>query len=118
MLWNRPPRRRLDGADAVADADVRDAYERGRRDERAARKRHPVLMTLTVLAAAAGGALLTVAAVQGSFARGGQLVDQNLSVAADRAAPAVRDAATDTGAAIKDAGRDLKEKAAATDAAG
>lgn len=79
--------------DALDKADLREAYERGRRDERAARKRHPVLMTFTVIAAAVGVLLLVLAAVNGSFARGGGVVDQGLNLAANRAEPAVREAA-------------------------
>src|SRR4029453_15687197 len=65
---------RLDKHDGAADAldrtDLRTAYERGRRDERAARKRHPVLMTITFALAAVGLVLLAIAGVTGSFAVG------------------------------------------------
>ncbi|WP_334161118.1 hypothetical protein [Phenylobacterium sp.] len=97
--------------DAQADdlkADLREAYERGRRDERSARKRHPVLMTFTFIAAAVGLALMALAAFNGSFTRAGGVVDQNLSVAANRAEPAVRDAAADAGQALRDAGQSAK----------
>ena len=52
-------------------ADVREAYERGRRDERASRRRHPVFMTFTFIAAACGVVFLVLAAVNGSFTRAG-----------------------------------------------
>ena len=83
--------------------DLREAYVRGRRDERASRKRHPVLMTLMFLAAAVGVALMVLAAVNGSFGTAGKVVDQNLAVAADKAEPVVRDAASDAGAAVNNA---------------
>jgi hypothetical protein len=83
--------------------DLREAYNRGRRDERAGRKRHPVLMTLLFLAAAVGAVLIALAAVNGSFGGAGQVVDQNLSTAADRAEPVVRGAASDASQAVKDA---------------
>ena len=103
--------------DEVIDArpdvsDVRAAYERGRRDERANRRRHPILMTLMALAALVGVVVLAVAAWQGSFARGGVVVDKNLSVAADRAEPVVRDAAGDAGQALREAGSTAREKTA------
>lgn len=101
--------------DAQADdlkADLREAYERGRRDERSTRKRHPVLMTFTFIAAAVGLALMALAAFNGSFTRAGGVVDQNLSVAANRAEPAVRDAASDAGEALRDAGQSAKTEAA------
>lgn len=90
-------------AEDLDRADLREAYNRGRRDERARRKRHPVLMTFTVLAAVIGVVLLALAAVNGSFGDAGRVVDQNLSVAADKAEPVVRDAASDAGGALKDA---------------
>lgn len=84
-------------------ADLREAYERGRRDARASRKRHPMLMTFTVVAALVGVVLMALAAVNGSFGGAGKVVDQNLSVAADRAEPAVREAASEASRAISDA---------------
>jgi hypothetical protein len=91
-------------------ADLREAYERGRRDERALRRRHPVLMTLLFLAAAVGAILIGLAAANGSFTRAGGVVDQNLAVAANRAEPAVRDAAASASQSIKDAGRSVSDK--------
>lgn len=101
--------------DAQADdlkADLREAYERGRRDERSTRKRHPVLMTFTFIAAAVGLALMALAAFNGSFTRAGGVVDQNLAVAANRAEPAVRDAAAGAGEALRDAGQSAKTETA------
>jgi hypothetical protein len=80
--------RRTATADAHAVAvDLREAYERGRRDERASRRRHPLGMTVTFVAAAVGLVLLVLAAVNGSFGRGGDLVDQQLAIATNRTAP-------------------------------
>lgn len=84
-------------------ADLREAYERGRRDARAGRKRHPVLMTFLFVAALVGVVLMILAAVNGSFGGAGKVVDQNLSVAADRAEPVVRDAASDASRAVDEA---------------
>ncbi|MES2344158.1 MAG: hypothetical protein V4597_21035 [Pseudomonadota bacterium] len=111
MLWKRPILRSNE-IETVAEADheARAAYERGRRDERKARKRHPVMMTLTVAAAMVGGVVLALAAKEGSFGRSGELVDHGLAVAADRAEPVVLNAADDAGAALKDAGASLKSK--------
>lgn len=95
---NDPVRR-----DADERADLREAYERGRRDARAARKRHPILMTFMFIAAVIGVILLALAAINGSFGGAGRVVDQNLSVAADKAEPVVRDAAGDAGRAINQA---------------
>jgi len=98
-------------SDALDKADLRTAYERGRQDERATRRRHPVLMTLMFIAAVIGVVLLALAAYNGSFTRAGGVVDQNLTVAADKAEPAVRDAAADAGQAVRDAGASVKAKA-------
>lgn len=112
MFGNRSTRHAAPGAvppgaytdtDALDDSAVRAAYRRGRDDERRARKRHPVLMTLTVCAALVGGAVLALAAMEGSFAGAGDKVDTGLNVAAERAEPAVREAASDAGAAISSA---------------
>ena len=82
--------RRAATTDAHAVAvDLREAYERGRRDERASRRRHPVGMTLTFAAAAVGVVLLVLAAVNGSFGRGGDMVDHQLAIATNRAPPSV-----------------------------
>ena len=98
-------------ADAVERADLREAYERGRSDERASRKRHPVLMTFTFVAALVGVVLLALAAVNGSFTSAGGVVDKNLNVAANKAEPVVRDAASDAGDTLRDAGSQVRDKA-------
>jgi hypothetical protein len=92
---------------------MRQAYERGRLDERARRRRHPIMMTLTFLAAAVGAAVLAMAAKEGSFARGGVVVDQGLSQAADRAEPVVRDAGANASQALHEAGRKVQDKTTA-----
>jgi hypothetical protein len=104
------------GADALARADLREAYERGRRDERATRRRHPVAMTLTIAAALVGVVVLALAAVNGSFTRAGGVVDENLNTAVTRAEPQVRDAATQAGQSLRDAGQSVRQKA--SDSAG
>nr|MEA2799384.1 hypothetical protein [Phenylobacterium sp.] len=94
-----------------ARADLREAYERGRRDERASRKRHPIFMTFTFIAAICGVVLLALAAVNGSFTRGGDVADQNLQAAVNKAEPQVRGAATQAGQSLRDAGEAAKAKA-------
>lgn len=100
-----------DAVDARARADVREAYELGRKDEKASRKRHPLMMTLTVIAALVGLGALGLAAFNGSFTRAGMAVDQNLSVAASQAEPAARTAADQAGQSLKEAGDSLRTKA-------
>lgn len=84
-------------------SDLREAYERGRQDAKRARKRHPVLMTFTIIAAAIGLVVMALAAVNGSFSTAGTVVDQNLATAADQAEPMVRGAASGASEAVRDA---------------
>lgn len=113
MAWNNPFRPTTPVDPAVsADApltgkDVRAAYERGRRDARGERKRHPIGMTLLFAAAVVGVGVVAYAAFEGSFGRGGERLDTDLAVAADRAEPMVRDAAQQAGAQIQEAGKSL-----------
>lgn len=107
-LWS-PKTRPVHNAPADA-GDLKAAYDRGRRDERAARARHPIVMTGLVVLAAVGASLITLAAVNGSFSGGGQVADQKLAAAAERAAPVLQDAATKTGDAAREAGAGLRDK--------
>ena len=102
------------GPEDLAKADLREAYERGRRDERASRRRHPVAMTLTMAAAVVGVVVLALAAVNGSFTRAGGVVDQNLNMAVTKAEPQVRDAAAEAGQSLRDAGQSVRRKTADT----
>lgn len=104
---------RLDNAapDDQQKADLREAYERGRLDERATKRRHPIFMTFLFISGAVGLALMVLAAVNGSFTRAGSVVDQTLAIAADRAEPAVRDAASGASQSLRDAGQSVKDKA-------
>jgi hypothetical protein len=104
-------KRDTNSPDSAERADLREAYERGRRDERGARKRHPVLMTFLFVAAAVGAIVLALAAVNGSFTGAGGVVDQNLNIAAQNAEPVVRQAADNAGDQLRDAGQTVKAKA-------
>lgn len=91
-------------APALDTSDLKEAYRLGRKDERARRKRHPILMTVLFLLALAGAAFIALAVVNGSFGGAGQVADHNLSVAADRAEPAVRGAAGEAAEAVRGIG--------------
>lgn len=103
-------------ASAPRAPDTREAFAAGRRlghrEARLRRRRHPVLGLLVGIVAVAGAAMLALAAREGSFARGGQVVDQNLSAAAGQAQSAGADALARTGQAIRDAGASLERKSA------
>jgi hypothetical protein len=110
MIGGRPHEDET-AADALAKVDLREAYDRGRRDERAARKRRPILMTITFVLALIGVAILALAAVNGSFTRAGGVIDEQLNIAAQRAGPAARQAASNAGQSLRDAGRTARSRA-------
>jgi hypothetical protein len=93
-------------------ADLREAYERGRRDERDRRRRHPIGMTLTFAFALVGLVVLVLAAIHGSFAGAGESIDRGLTIAR----PAASQAAATAGAQIRDATDAARSKA--SDSAG
>jgi hypothetical protein len=93
--------------DTLDKADLREAYERGRRDERAKRKRHPIGMTLTFAAALVGVVVLALALVNGSFEAAGQTVDRQLAIAR----PVASQAASSAGQQLRDVADQAKAKA-------
>jgi hypothetical protein len=94
--------------------DTREAFAAGRRlghrESGLRRHRHPMLGLLIALVAVAGAAMLVLAAREGSFTRGGQVVDQNLTAAAGQAQNAGAAAIAKTGQAIQNAGASLERK--------
>ena len=107
-------RENVDERGLIKDHDVafRRAYDRGRRDERARHPRRrgsPVLTTVLLLAACAGAFVIYLGVSQGSFAGGGQTIDQNLNNAKEQAAQAGRNAAAKAGDALQNAGQKLKQ---------
>jgi hypothetical protein len=96
-----------------SDADVKDAYDRGRRDERAGRKRHPILALIVVLVAIVGGVMLFLAVREGSFSRAGQVADQQLAVAKAEAPGVIATA----GENVSEAAQDVKAKVTKDDSA-
>jgi hypothetical protein len=104
----QPPTASLQAAGEVAGPpDDREAFEKGFRQGRLAEgdqhHGHPMLK-LAVFAVAAGAAVLALAADEGSFSKGGAVVDQKIAVAADTVQVGAADAAAKAGQAIKDAG--------------
>ncbi len=65
------------------------------------------------MAAAAGAAAIALAVKQGSFQRGGQVVDQKIAGAQAAAAKAGQDVADKTGDALQNAGSSIKGQPAA-----
>jgi Tfp pilus assembly protein PilX len=88
---------------ALTDKDLRESYDRGRRDEAGRHKRNWLVTLLTTLLALVGALVLVMAALNGSFQRGGAVIDRQLSIAADNAEPAVRNAASEVSEEIQEA---------------
>jgi hypothetical protein len=102
--------------EAATRADVERAYEQGRQDEARRHRSHPVLGALVFVAALVGVGMIYLAAHEGSFTQGGQVVDQKLASAADTARSASKDAATATtnaGQTVQDAGQQLRQNSTA-----
>ena len=112
-------------ADGVVSAkelqrELHTAYERGKRDQRAASKGNPILTLVVVLFALLGVAFAVLAAANGSFREAGETFDGYMAGLRGEAAEAkleVQDAAGETaqdvGAAIQDRGAEV-ERAAET----
>jgi len=97
-------------------AELQAAYLRGRRDQRLRRRSSPMIVASLVAIAAVGAVILFYAAREGSFARGGQVVDAKLSHATGVLVPdAVDTAVSATGAAMQNAGERIKDRGVALD---
>ena len=93
-------------------ADVKRAYDLGRADEKKRHHSHPILGLIIAAAAVIGCGALYLGAHEGSFSRAGQVVDENLAVAADRsqgASQVAADKVADAGAAARQAGQNLRQ---------
>ena len=101
-----------DHATGLTQADVDRAYERGRKEERARHRSHPVLALLVFAVAIAGAGMVFLAAKEGSFTRGGQVLDHKLGGVAEHAQAGSVHAAilvADAGRQVAIAGKSLKQ---------
>ena len=87
----------------ITDKELRDAYDRGRRDEASRHHRNWLWVIVEALLAVVGVIVLVLAALNGSFERGGRVIDEQLSIARVEAGPTLRNAASDAGTAIQNA---------------
>lgn len=85
------------------DADVREAYKKGRHDEKARRKSHPILALIVFVLAVIGGVMVFLAIRNGSFSGAGQVADRNLAVAAAEGPGVVRNAAGEVVETVREA---------------
>jgi hypothetical protein len=94
--------------EARRDRAAQEAYDRGRRDERARRKSHPIFWGVVLLLAIVGGLYLALTAINGgSLSRGGQVMEANVQAAQQRAAPVVNQAADRAQQQVSEAGHDI-----------
>ncbi|MBW3559997.1 MAG: hypothetical protein KY446_01190 [Proteobacteria bacterium] len=88
----------------------KDAYERGRADERARHKRSPLLTLLIALAAVFGLAVIGLYIYNGgSFTETGRDLDQVTNRAQQEAAEVSREVADEAGEGLQDAGRQMEQ---------
>lgn len=109
---NRDPVvRTAPGADPGITREVRrDAYERGRSDERSRHKRNPLLSILIAIAAVFGIAVFALYIYNGgSFTETGRDLDTVVGRAGEEAQEASREVADETGEALQDGGRQLEQ---------
>ena len=88
---------------ALTDKDLRDSYDRGRRDEAVRHKRNWLWTIVEALLALVGVIVLALAALNGSFERGGRVLDEQLWSARVEATPAIQNAASSATNAVRDA---------------
>ena len=94
----------------VDKVKLREAYDKGRVDERKRHHRSPVLTVSLVLIALVGAVVLFYAFREGSFAGGGAAVDNKLAQVGSQAVPAVESAAAKAGTIAEQAGDKLKSQ--------
>jgi hypothetical protein len=99
-------------ADPALSKEIRrDAYERGRQDERSRHKSHPFLMLLLLIAALFGAAVLGLYAYKGgSFTRAGQTLDSVTARGAEEAREAGAEVADEAGEGLQDVGRRVEQE--------
>ena len=103
-------------AEGATREDVKRAYDLGRADEKKRHHSHPILGLIIAVAAVVGCGAIYLGFHEGSFSRAGQVVDENLAVAADHSQGASQVAAekvADAGVAAQQAGQNLRQNDAA-----
>ena len=98
------------GDPALTKEVRRDAYERGRADERARHKRNPLLTLLIALAAVFGLVLIGLWIYRGSLTEAGRDVESVAGRAAQEAREAGAEAVDESGEALQDAGRRVERE--------
>jgi len=96
----------------VTRSEINAAYDRGRREEGLRRRGHPVITFVLVVLSLVAIGMIYLSVKTGSFAAAGAVVDSALTSSAQRAASPVTGAENKAGAALENAGANLKNQAA------
>jgi hypothetical protein len=91
-------------------ARVREAYDKGRLEERRRHHGSPMLTLLLVLVAAVGAVTLYYAFRQGSFMGGGAAIDNKIAQVDSTAIPALQSAAQKAGTLAQTTGQKLRSQ--------
>jgi hypothetical protein len=94
----------------LVKAKVREAYDRGRSEERRRHHGSPMLTLLLVLVAAVGAVTLYYSFRQGSFMGGGAAIDTRIAQVDSTALPAIQTAAQKAGTIAQTAGQKLQSQ--------
>ena len=104
--------------DPAYETRLQEAYDRGRRYERALHTTSPLVHTLTGAAAVIGLAVSVLAFHEHSFARAGQIMDADFAKARVEAQPLAREAAFLSGRLAQLSGRLLQSQGRAVEHTG
>jgi hypothetical protein len=91
-----------------SEGDVKEAYDRGRREERARHRSHPFLALIVFAIAVVGGIMLFLAIREGSFSGAGQVADQQLAVAQAEAPGVIANARDNVSEAAQDVSSNIQ----------
>lgn len=97
------PDRSVAASVGPSEEDVREAYKKGRQDERGRRKSHPFLALIIFALAVVGGVMLFLVLREGSFAGAGKVADQQVAVAKAEAPGVARNTASEVRQAARNA---------------
>jgi len=100
-----------DASPRATKADLDAAYDRGRLEGRRRHRGSPILGLIALILVVVGAVIIYLAVRNGSFTKGGEVVDSNVAAAAAKVQAPLRGAADKAGNALQNAGENLKDRA-------